>query len=125
MVKYAPYIGLAARFLIAQMYIIPGVIMISGFASTQALMEQHGVPGVLLYPTIPFLIGSGLCVLLGWQTRLVAAVLAIWTVLAAALFHNDFSDPNDFFNFLKNLAIAGGFLLLVKHGAGELSLDKR
>ncbi|NOY17705.1 MAG: DoxX family protein, partial [Gammaproteobacteria bacterium] len=64
-------------------------------------------------------------IIVGWKTRLFAFLLAGFTLIAGIIFHNQFSDPNELNHFMKNLSIVGGFLYLVKFGAGELSLDNR
>ena len=68
---------------------------------------------------------GGLAIILGWQTRLVAFLLAGFCIVSAVLFHGNVSDPSEQIQFLKNLGLAGGFLLIVAHGAGAWSLDNR
>ncbi len=109
------------------------IIFLSGFgkvadpAGTIQYITSHGVP----LPQVAYLLaiaaelGGGLLILVGYQTRLVAAAMALFCVASAAFFHNDFSDQGQMINFLKNIAIAGGFLQLVAHGAGVLSIDNR
>jgi len=125
MEKLNPYIGLAGRVLIALMYVGAGLNFIGDYSNTAAFMESKGVPGYLLVPTIILVVGGGVSIIVGWQTRLFAFLLAGFTLIAGIIFHNQFSDPNEFNHFMKNLSIVGGFLYLVKFGAGELSLDNR
>lgn len=116
---------LAGRILIAAIFLLSGLNKIGTFANTQGFMESAGVPGALL-PLVILIEGAGaIAVIVGWQTRYAALTLAAFCVVAGLLFHSDFSDPMQKILFLKNLAIAGGFLLLAVHGAGELSLDAR
>ena len=68
---------------------------------------------------------GGLAIIVGWQTRWVALALAGFCVLSALIFHNNFADQNEMANFMKNIAIAGGFLFLFANGAGAWSLDNR
>jgi uncharacterized membrane protein YphA (DoxX/SURF4 family) len=68
---------------------------------------------------------GGLAIIVGWQTRWVALALAGFSVLSALIFHNNFADQNEMANFMKNIAIAGGFLFLFANGAGARSLDNR
>ena len=68
---------------------------------------------------------GGLALLVGFQTRLVAAALAIFTLATAVLFHNNMADQNQMIHFMKNLAITGGLLQVVAFGAGAFSLDNR
>lgn len=87
-------------------------------------MQAFGLPGVLLAPTIAFEILVGLALLVGFKTRYVALVLAGFTVVTALVFHRDFADQMQQILFLKNVAIAGGLLLLAKTGAPMLSFEK-
>jgi putative oxidoreductase len=70
-------------------------------------------------------VGGGILLLLGYQTRLAALVLAIFSIAAAICFHHNFADQNQMINFMKNLAMAGGLLQVVAFGAGSLSLDAK
>ena len=114
---------LAGRILLALIFILSGYGKISGYAGTVGYMEKVGVPGVLLPLVILTELGGGLCILFGFQTRLVAIAMAGFTLLAAALFHFQPGDQGQMVNFMKNLAIAGGFLVLVANGAGAWSVD--
>ncbi|MBW3140859.1 DoxX family protein [Ferrimonas balearica] len=114
---------LLARALMAFIFIMAGYNKIGGFAGTQGWMESMGVPGILLYPVVALELFGGIALLIGLKTRLVAFLLAGFCVLSALIFHNDLA--NDFNAFAKNLAMAGGFLLLTLHGPGKLSLDAK
>lgn len=113
------------RVLLSLMFIMAGFNKISGYDATQGYMEAMGVSGSLLPLVILLEIGAGLAVLVGWKTRTAAFLLAGFTFLAAVLFHSDFSDQMQMILFMKNLTIIGGFLLLIAHGPGDYSLDKR
>ncbi len=115
----------AGRVLIAFMFVLSGAGKIFAYEGTQGYMEAMGVPGALLLPTIIFEIGAGLAVIVGWQTRLAAFGLAGFSLLTAVIFHADFGDQIQSIIFMKNVAIAGGFLFLVANGAGAFSLDNR
>ncbi len=112
------------RLLLATMFIMAGLNKIGGYAGTQGYMEAMGVPGVLLPLVIALQVLGGLAVLVGYQARLTALGLTGFCVLSAVLFHNDFSDQMQMMSFMKNITIAGGFLIIVAHGAGGFSLDK-
>ena len=112
-----------ARLFLAQMFLLSGIFKIGGYASTQGYMEAMGVPGMLLPLVIALEIGGGLAIIVGWQTRLVSIVLAAFTLAAAAIFHNNLADQTQMIMFMKNIAIAGGFILLAVHGAGGYSWD--
>lgn len=113
------------RLLLAQVFLIAGLTKITGYADTQGYMEAMGIPGALLPLVILLEAGGGLAIILGWQTRLVAATLALFSLAAAIIFHNNLADQMQTIMFMKNLAIAGGLILLVTHGAGGYSLDNR
>jgi putative oxidoreductase len=88
-------------------------------------MASVGVPGALLPAVIATEVLGALAIILGWKTRVAAALLAGFTVLTAVTFHTHFADQIQMIMFWKNISIAGGFLLLVVHGAGPISLDAR
>ncbi len=114
-----------ARVLLSLMFVTSGINKISGYAGTQGFMEAMGVPGGLLPLVIALEILGGLAVMLGWQTRIAAFLLAGFTLLSGLLFHADFSDQMQMIMFMKNVSIAGGFLMIVALGAGAFSLDNR
>jgi putative oxidoreductase len=115
---------LAGRVLLAAMFLIAGLGKISGYAGTQGYMASMGVPGMLLPLVIALEIGGALAIIVGYRTRLAAAALAAFSLAAGVLFHGA-DDPMQQILLLKNVAIAGGFLLLVARGAGAWSLDAR
>jgi putative oxidoreductase len=115
----------AGRVLLALIFITSGFNKIGGYAGTQAYMESAGVPGLLLPLVIAIEFLGGIALILGWRARIVAFLLAGFTLLSALLFHWDPGNPQQFINFMKNLSIAGGFLMIVAHGAGAFSLDRR
>jgi putative oxidoreductase len=124
MTKLQPWAELAARIALAALFIIAGFAKIGGYEGTAGYMQSMGVPGVLLPLVIALELVGGLAIAVGYRTRLVAFLLAGFSVLSGLIFHSPL-DPNEQTQFLKNLAIGGGFLLLVAHGAGRYSLDAR
>ncbi|MBA3756684.1 MAG: DoxX family protein [Nitrosomonas sp.] len=112
-----------ARVFLGQIFLLSGLFKISGYAGTQGYMEAMGVPAMLLPLVIALEVGGSLAIIAGWQTRLVAIALAAFTLVAAVIFHNNFSDQIQMIMFMKNIAITGGFILLAVHGAGGYSLD--
>ncbi len=125
MEKLNPLFGLAGRVLLAIMFVVSGYGKIGGYEGTQGYMESMGVPGILLPLVIVLELGGGLAIIAGWQTRIVAILLAGFTLLAAFTFHLDFADQMQSIMFMKNLSVAGGFLMLVAYGPGALALDNR
>ena len=113
------------RVLLALMFVLAGVNKISGYAGTQGYMDSMGVPGALLPLVILLEIGGGLLLVLGWHTRITAFLLAGFTILATLIFHSNLGDQTQMLFFLKNLAIAGGLMMVVSHGAGAYSIDNR
>ncbi len=85
-------------------------------------MTRFGVPGALLPAVIAIEIAGGLMIAAGWQTRIASVGLAVFCILAAVLFHANVSDRNQLLHFEKDLAIAGGLLVLAVAGAGRWSL---
>ncbi len=117
--------SLAGRVMIALIFVLAGLNKISAIEGTQGYMEAMGLPGILIYPTILFEVAAGLAIIAGFKTRYVALTLAGFSLLSAFIFHSQLGDQMQFILFTKNVAIAGGFLFLVRNGAGELSLDNR
>jgi putative oxidoreductase len=118
------YMSLISRVLLSVLFVVAGFGKITAIAATQGYMESKGMPGILVYPTILLELGGGIMIILGFQTRIVAALLAGFCVVSALVFHNDLGDQSQFILFMKNLGLAGGFLLLVQHGAGAVAIDK-
>jgi putative oxidoreductase len=119
------YSDLSARILLAVMFFMAGIGKIGAYAGTQGYMESQGVPGMLLPAVIGLEIIGSIMLVVGWKIRYAAFALAGFTILSALMFHLNFADQIQSIMFMKNLAIAGGLLLLVNHGAGELSLDSK
>ena len=116
---------LIARLMLGHIFLIAGLQKIGGYEGTQGYMESAGLPGMLLPLVILVEVGGGLAIIIGWQTKLAAIALAMFTLASAALFHNNFSDQMQVIMFMKNIAIAGGLMLLAVYGAGGYSVDNR
>lgn len=114
---------LLGRFGLAMIFIISGWGKITGYAGTQQYMEAMGVPGAVLPLVILLELGGGLAIASGLFTRWVALGMAAFSVATAAVFHANFADPAQAINFWKNVAMAGGFLILAAHGADAYSID--
>jgi putative oxidoreductase len=113
------------RVFIALIFVVTGLNKISNYSGTQGYMESMGVPGMLLPLVIALEVIGGLAIILGWQARIVAFLLAGFCLVSAILFHGNIGDQTQFIQFLKNLGLAGGFLFIVANGAGAWSLDGR
>ena len=116
---------LAGRVFLAAIFLLSGLGKIGAYTGTAAYMASVGVPGALLPLVIATEVLGALAIIIGWKTRVAAFVLAGFTLLSALIFHSNFADQIQMIMFLKNIAIAGGFLLLVASGAGAFSLDRR
>ncbi|CAI1021543.1 DoxX family protein [Serratia quinivorans] len=116
---------LVARILMPILFIVAGYgKMGDGYAGTQQYMQSMGVPGFLLPLTILLEFGGGLAILFGFLTRTVALFTAGFTILTALLFHTNFADGVNQIMFMKNLTIAGGFIVLAVAGPGGFSIDR-
>ncbi|WP_266157494.1 DoxX family protein [Dyella silvatica] len=116
---------LLGRVLIVGLFLLSGVGKISAYAATAGYMASVGVPGAVLPLVIATEVLGSLAIILGWKTRIVSFLLAGFTLLTGILFHNHFADQMQMIMFLKNVSIAGAFLLLTVHGAGPISLDHK
>ncbi|PTN11993.1 DoxX family protein [Nitrosomonas aestuarii] len=116
---------LIARVFIGQLFLLSGISKMQGYEGMQGYMNAMSVPGELLPLVIILEVGGGLAVIAGWQVRRVSIALGLFTLVAAAVFHNDFADQMQLIMFMKNIAVAGGLMLLAAHGAGVYSLDQR
>jgi len=124
-VNVQPAVAAAARVLLAALFLVSGIQKLFGPAMIQGYIASAGLPfPSLVYAiTVVIELGAGALLLVGFWTRLMAWVLAAFTVAAALIFHRALGDPNQFVHFLKNLAIAGGLLHIAAIGAGAFSLD--
>ncbi len=125
---------LIGRILMSIIFIVAGLGKIADYAGTAGYMDAMGVPGVLLPLVILTELGGGLAILVGFKTRIVSILLAGFCVISGFLFHylaitgvadNAMADMNNQIHFMKNLALAGGFLALFASGAGAWSIDGR
>ena len=120
-----PYFNTVGRVLISAIFLLSGISKVSAYAATQGYMAAMGVPGEILPLVIAFEIGASVVIIIGFQTRLVALALAGFSLVTAVLFHGELGDQMQFIMFMKNIAIAGGFLFLAANGPGALALDNR
>ena len=117
--------GLVGRSLLALLFLLSGLGKLGAYSATAAYMSSQGVPSALLPAVIATELLGAIAIILGWKTRIVAFLLAGFSLLTALTFHNNLADQIQMIMFFKNISIAGGFLLLVANGAGPLSLDGR
>lgn len=125
--RLGPLVG---RILIAIIFIVAGYGKATGLSGTAAYIASKGLPlpDVLATATAALELGGGILLVIGWKARWVATALFGFTLLTALIFHAFWAVPpemvqNQTIHFMKNLAMAGGLLYVVAHGAGPLSVD--
>jgi putative oxidoreductase len=116
---------LVGRILLCVLFLLSGLGKIGAYAGTAGYMSAFGVPAALLPVVIATEVLGALAIVVGWQTRAAAFLLAGFSLLSAVIFHTNFSDQIQMIMFIKDVSIAGGFLLLVAQGSGPLSIDRR
>ncbi|BCG89160.1 MULTISPECIES: DoxX family protein [unclassified Mesorhizobium] len=118
---------LLGRILLAVIFLLSGFGKLTAISGTAAYFGGLGLPAPTATAVIVGLIEllGGLAVLVGFQTRLAAWVLAVFTVATGLVAHTGWADQMQMIQFLKNLAITGGFLLLASSGAGAYSIDAK
>jgi len=118
-------IDLIGRILISALFFISAYNKIFSIDGTMGWMEGFGIPGLLLYPTIALEFILPLFIIIGYQARLSAGLLAIFCLATAFIFHNDFTNQTEMISFLKNIGLAGGFLFILANGTRDFSIDKK
>ena len=122
--KYSPVIG---RVLISLVFILSGIGKITDFGGYLGYMQAFNVPfttfALIIAMAIELL--GGISLLFGLKTKWVAWTLIIYTALLTLIFHTKLADPTQMVQFLKNLAIIGGLILIANYGPGQFSLDKK
>ena len=126
-VRTATSLPLIGRIGIAAIFLLSGFSKLTAPGATIGYIASAGLPlpQVGLAVAIAVELGGGVLLVLGYRTRLVAAVLALFSVAAAAFFHSALGDQNQFIHFFKNLAIAGGLLQIVAFGPGPIAIGRR
>jgi putative oxidoreductase len=117
--------ALVGRELLAALFLLEGWSKVRGYGPAVAYMERFSVPGLLLPAAIFVELAGGILLIVGWQARCAALALAIFCIVTALLFHTNLADRNQLLHFEKDLAIAGGLLVLAAFGPGRFSLDGR
>ena len=122
--SFTPALG---RLLMSLIFILSGVGKLAAPAATIGYIASTGLPLATLGYAAAVIVelGGGLLLLAGYQTRIVAVVLALFSIVTGLVFHHTFGDQNQMIHFMKNLAMAGGLLQVASFGAGAFSLDGR
>ena len=116
------YIG---RLLISALFLLSAYNKIFSIDGTMSWMEGYGISGLLLYPTIALEIILPLFIIIGYQARLSAGLLAVFCLATAFIFHYDFNNQIQIISFLKNIGLAGGFLFIVANGVRDWSVNNK
>jgi putative oxidoreductase len=118
---------LIGRLFYSSLFVLFGYFKVTAYSGTVTYMAAKGLPAPSLFAVlaIVFELGGGFLMLVGYQTRLVALALAVYTLAAALIAHTNFADTNQLIHFMKNMAIVGGSLAFFVSGAGAYSLDRR
>ena len=111
------------RLLLSALFLIEGIGKISMQEDVIMYMENYGVPGILFVPATILEILFPLFLIVGYKTKWAASIMALFTFVVAIIFHTDFSEGMQMIFFLKDIAIAGGFMIIVAYGPGKISLD--
>ena len=118
-------LDLLGRILISVLFFLNGIFKINNYEGTIGWMESFGMPGMFLIPAIILEVAGPILIIIGYKTKLASGLLSLFCIATAIIFHNDFADQMQFTSFLKNIALAGGFLILYVNGAKSLSLDNK
>jgi putative oxidoreductase len=123
-IRYVPFAG---RVLIGLPFAMSGLSKLAAIGPTTEMIRAAGLPMPpwALALSVVVELGGGLLLVAGFQTRIVAAALALFSLATAVAFHSNFADQNQMIHFLKNVMMAGGLLQIVAFGAGALSMDNR
>ena len=111
------------RIFLSSLFLIEGVKKFFLQEETIIYMEEYGVPEILFFPSLVLEILFPILIIVGYKTKWAASVLALFTFAVAIIFHTNFSEGMQMLFFLKDIAIAGGFMLIIAYGPGEISLD--
>lgn len=127
MKNHTPVLAAVGRILIVVLFFVSGAGKVTAPAMVQGYIASAGLPAPVLAWLIAIIveIGGGILLVIGYQTQIVAVIIAVYCVAAALSFHHNFADQNDLFHFLKDVSIAGGLLQVAAFGAGAWSLDAR
>ena len=118
-------LDLLGRILISVLFFLNGIFKINNYEGTIGWMESFGMPGMFLIPAIILEVAGPILIIIGYKTKLASGLLSLFCIATAIIFHNDFDDQMQLTSFLKNIALAGGFLILYINGAKSLSLDNK
>ena len=118
-------LDLVGRIFISLVFLLSGINKIGNYEGTISWMESLGMPGIFLIPAIILEIGAPILIMIGYKVKISAVLLSLFCLTTAIIFHTDFSNQMQFVSFMKNIALAGGFLFLVINETKEFSLERK
>ena len=118
-------IDLIGRIFLSLLFLLNGYFKILDYDGTIEWMEGYGIPGIFLTPAIILEIAGPVLIIIGYKAKVAAGLLAAFCITTALIFHIDFSNQMQITSFLKNIALAGGFLFIVVNGTKKFSFDHK
>ncbi len=118
-------LDLVGRLFISLVFLLSGINKIGNYEGSIGWMESFGMPGIFLIPAIILEIGASILIIIGYKVKIAAALLSVFCIATALIFHTDFSNQMQFVSFMKNIALAGGFLFLVINDTKDFSLERK
>ena len=111
------------RVLLSILFLVEGIGKISLQEDVIMYMDDYGVPEILFAPAVILETLFPLLLIVGYKTKWAASIMALFTIAVAVIFHTDFNEGMEMILFLKDISIAGGFMIVIAYGPGKLSLD--
>ena len=118
-------LDLLGRILISILFLLNGVSKINNYESTVDWIESFEISGMIIIPAIILEIIGPILIIVGYKAKIAAGFLSLFCITTAIIFHNDFSNQMQFTSFLKNIALAGGFLFIAVNGTKDFSIEKK
>ena len=118
-------LDLVGRVFISLVFLLSGINKIGNYEGSIGWMETFGMPGIFLIPAIILEIVAPILIIIGYKVKIAAALLSVFCIATALIFHTDFSNQMQFVSFMKNISIAGGFLFLVINDTKDFSLERK
>ena len=118
-------LDLVGRVFISLVFLLSGINKIGNYEGSVGWMESFGMPGIFLIPAIILEIVAPILIIIGYKVKIAAALLSVFCIVTALIFHTDFSNQMQFVSFMKNIALAGSFLFLVINGTKDFSLERK
>ena len=118
-------LDLVGRVFISLVFLLSGINKIGNYEGSIGWMESFGMPGIFLIPAIILEIVAPILIIIGYKVKIAAALLSVFCIATALIFHTDFSYQMQFVSFMKNIALAGGFLFLVINDTKGFSLERK